>query len=138
MKLKMLNGMLRAKNVESRRIDWNGSSKSKLQLKVKAALKSRWGKHIVYEEFPVFGTRLTIDFYNATKNIAIEVQGSHHTGYVKNYFHKGKQDYLHQNHKDMEKRRFCDINNIKLIEVFESERGDIDEEFLDELGAFDN
>jgi len=67
------------------------------------------------------GTRLTIDFYNATKNIAIEVQGNQHTKYNK-FFHKGnKMNYLDQLKRDDEKLAFCDLNNIKLLEVHEGQ-----------------
>ena len=56
-------------------INWEEGSRSKLQGKVKNFLKVFWDGDVVFEEFPVVGSRLTLDFYNATKNIAIEVQG---------------------------------------------------------------
>jgi len=100
-------------------INWEKNSRSKLQSKVKDFLKVFWDGDVVFEEFPVVGTRLTIDFYNATKNIAIEVQGNQHTKYNK-FFHKGnKMNYLDQLKRDDEKLAFCDLNNIKLLEVHE-------------------
>jgi len=100
-------------------IDWEKGSRSKLQAKVKDFLKVFWDGDVVFEEFPVVGSRLTLDFYNATKNIAIEVQGNQHTKYNK-FFHKGnKMNYLHQLKRDDEKLAFCDLNNIKLLEVHE-------------------
>jgi hypothetical protein len=102
-------------------INWEKHSRSKLQSKVKDFLKVFWDGDVVFEEFPVVGTRLTIDFYNATKNIAIEVQGNQHTKYNK-FFHKGnKMNYLDQLKRDDEKLAFCDLNNIKLLEVHEGQ-----------------
>ena len=107
-------------------INWEKHSRSKLQSKVKDFLKVFWDGDVVFEEFPVVGTRLTIDFYNATKNIAIEVQGNQHTKYNK-FFHKGnKMNYLDQLKRDDEKLAFCDLNHIKLLEVHEG-RVDFDE-----------
>ena len=63
-------------------IDWDASSKSKVQNSVKKYLKKYWHQDIVFEEFPLVGTRMTFDFYNATQNIIIEVQGRQHTKYV--------------------------------------------------------
>jgi hypothetical protein len=102
-------------------INWEKNSRSKLQSKVKDFLKVFWDGDVVFEEFPVVGTRLTIDFYNATKNIAVEVQGNQHTKYNK-FFHKGnKMNYLDQLKRDDEKLAFCDLNNIKLLEVHEGQ-----------------
>ena len=102
-------------------INWEKNSRSKLQSKVKDFLKVFWDGDVVFEEFPVVGTRLTIDFYNATRNIAIEVQGNQHTKYNK-FFHKGnKMNYLDQLKRDDEKLSFCNLNNIKLLEVHEGQ-----------------
>ena len=102
-------------------INWEKHSRSKLQSKVKDFLKVFWDGDVVFEEFPVVGTRLTIDFYNATRNIAIEVQGNQHTKYNK-FFHKGnKMNYLDQLKRDDEKLSFCNLNNIKLLEVHEGQ-----------------
>ena len=75
----------------------------------------------MFEEFPVVGTRLTLDFFNASKNIAIEVQGKQHTKYNE-FFHQGnKMNYLHQLKRDEDKLAFCDLNKIKLVEVHEGQ-----------------
>ena len=100
-------------------INWEKGSRSKLQATVKDFLKVFWDGDVVFEEFPLVGTRLTLDFYNATKNIAIEVQGRQHTKYNK-FFHKGnKINYLNQLKRDEEKLAFCDLNSIKLLEIHE-------------------
>jgi len=103
------------------RIDWDSSSKSKVQNSVKTYLKKYWAQDIVFEEFPLAGTRMTFDFYNATKNIIIEVQGRQHTKFVP-FMHAGsKINYLKQLKRDQDKIKFCEINEIKFVEYFDGE-----------------
>ena len=54
-------------------IDWNKKCRSKIQKRVKDLLHGYWDADVVFEEFPVAGTRMTLDFYNANKKIAIEM-----------------------------------------------------------------
>ena len=94
-------------------IDWEGKSKSKVQNSVKEYLKKYWKQDIVFEEFPLAGTRMTFDFYNATKNVIIEVQGRQHTKFVP-FMHAGsKINYLKQLKRDQDKIKFCEITKIK-------------------------
>ena len=66
-------------------------------------------------------TRLTLDFYNANKKIAVEVQGAQHTKYVK-FFHKNKFKYSDQLKRDEKKLQFCEANKIKLAEVYPEDK----------------
>mgnify|MGYP001160199401 FL=1 len=100
------------------KIKWNGPSRSKIQFAVKKILKELWGSHIVFEEFPVAGSKLTLDFYNATKKIAIEVQGKQHTKYTPFFHGENKANYISQLRRDHQKREFCDKNDIKLVEIY--------------------
>ena len=114
-------GTKRVKNVKKRIIDWEAPSKSKIQREVKKFLKKYWQSHVVFEEFPVAGTRLSIDFYNANKKIAVEVQGSQHTRY-NSFFHGGhKNNYLEQLKRDEMKFKFCELNEIQLIEIYDGD-----------------
>ena len=86
----------RVKNLNKYLINWDGKSKSKLQKEIKNFLKEYWQHHVVFEEFPVVGTRLSLDFFNANKRIAVEVQGQQHVKFVK-FFHGGyENNYLDQ------------------------------------------
>jgi len=133
MKLIDINGRPRFKNVASKRIDWDGDSRSKFQKSVKFYVRPLWNHHVVYEEFPVYGTRYTLDFFNATRKIAIEVQGGHHTKFNP-FFHKNQFDYKEQLMRDEKKRRFCELNNINLIEIFYEDKKDLSISYLRELG----
>ena len=134
MRLFDINGRPRFKKVSDRAINWDGESKSKFQKNVKFYLHPLWYHHTgVYEEFPVYGTRYTLDFFNAQKKIAIEVQGGQHTKFTK-YFQNSEFDFLKQLKIDDVKREFCRINDITLIEIFYEDKKELSIKFLKELG----
>lgn len=118
--LTLTNKKKRCKNLKQYVIDWDKDSRSKFQTKVKKFVKKYWFGNIVFEEFPIVGTRLTLDFYNANKRIAIEVQGRQHTQYVE-FFHQDRINYLHQLKRDQAKEKFCEINKIKLVTIYEND-----------------
>lgn len=123
MKFKTLQGSYkRVPKVRNYLIDWDSPSRSKLQFGVKSFLKDYWLNHVVFEEFPVAGTRLSLDLYNASKNIAIEVQGAQHRRYV-SHFHGGhKLNYLDQVRRDKQKAEFCKVNEINLVEIYDTDK----------------
>ncbi len=102
-------------------IDWESGSKSKVQNSVKKYLKKYWLHDIVFEEFPLAGSRMTFDFYNATKNIIIEVQGKQHTKFVPFMHANSKINYLKQLKRDEDKIKFCNLNKIVLLEYFDGD-----------------
>ena len=122
MEFQTIDGKLkRVKNLKKRIINWEASSRSKRQKAVKDFLKDYWFYHVTFEEFPVVGTRLSLDFYNANKRVAVEVQGSQHTKYNK-FFHGGhKNNYLEQLKRDQIKAEFCEVNDIILVEIYDSD-----------------
>ena len=109
------------KNAKKYLIDWDKPSRSKFQTQVKKFLQSYWQHDVVFEEFRVVGTRLSLDFYNANKKVAIEVQGAQHTKYVK-FFHKNMFKYSDQLKRDEKKLQFCELNKIKLAEVYPKDK----------------
>lgn len=122
MKFKTLQGSLkRVPKIKKYLIDWEEPSKSKLQYSVKSFLHEYWKNNVVFEEFPVAGTRLSLDFYNASKKIAIEVQGAQHRKYVPHFHGKNKVNYIDQVRRDKQKQEFCKINDIKLIEIYDTD-----------------
>lgn len=122
MVFKTLYGSLKkVKAAKKYLIEWDAPSKSKVQTSVKQYLKKYWDQDIVFEEFPVVGTRMTFDFYNATQNIIIEVQGKQHTKFIPFMHANSKINYLKQLKRDDDKLRFCDINDIKFVEYFDKE-----------------
>jgi hypothetical protein len=111
----------KVKNITKYLIDWDSECRSGIQKNVKNNIKPYWFADVVFEEFPVAGTRMTLDFFNATQNIAIEVDGNQHYKYNKFFHSNSRQNFLRQLKRDENKEYFCEINNIKLIRVLESE-----------------
>ncbi|NCF42127.1 MAG: hypothetical protein GWP32_04455 [Bacteroidetes bacterium] len=114
-------------------IDWDGKSRSKIQFSAKQFLKKYWSKHVVFEEFPVAGTKLSLDFYNANKKIAVEVQGKQHTKYVPFFHGKNKINYINQLKRDQDKLKFCEINDIQLVEIYDGE--EVNEKLFQNFGV---
>lgn len=123
MKFKTIHGAIRSvKKPQKYLIEWDGQSLSKFQFSVKQFLHSFWGSHVVFEEFPIAGTKLSLDFFNASKNIAIEVQGQQHTKYTPFFHNNNKANFISQLKRDKDKLLFCEINNIKLVEIYPEDR----------------
>jgi len=134
MRFKTLTGSTRTvKKAKNYLIDWDGKSRSKIQYNAKQFLKKYWSNHIVFEEFPVAGTRLSLDFYNANKKIAIEVQGRQHTKYVPFFHGKNKINYINQLKRDQDKLKFCELNDIQLVEIYDGD--DVTEKLFKSFGV---
>lgn len=76
--------------------------------------------HIKYEREKNFkdlkNGKLRVDFFLLEYNIGIEVDGEQHTHYIK-YFHKTRQDFLHQQENDRRKNSYFLANNIPLYRI---------------------
>lgn len=134
MRFKTLTGATRTvKKAKNYLIKWDSPSRSKIQFEAKQFLKKYWQNHIVFEEFPVAGTKLSLDFYNANKKIAIEVQGKQHTKYVPFFHGKNKINYINQLKRDQDKLRFCELNNIELVEIYDGDT--LNEKLFESFGV---
>lgn len=134
MRFKTLTGATRTvKKSKNFLIDWDGQSRSKIQFKAKQFLKKYWSNHIVFEEFPVAGTKLSLDFYNANKKIAVEVQGQQHTRYVPFFHGDNKINYINQLKRDSDKLKFCELNDIHLVEIYKE--SELDEKIFKTFGV---
>lgn len=110
-------------------IDWDKKSRSKVQTRAKEYLRQFWDADYVYEEFPVVGTRLTLDFYNQSRQIACEIDGLQHYNFSKFFHSNSRENFLGQLKRDDYKEKFCHINNIQLIRIREDLP--IEEQFKD-------
>ena len=117
MRLYNINGKLQSKNVRKYLIDWGKPSRSKIQFKTKQFLKAFWENQIVYEEFPVYGSRMKVDFINATKRIAIEVNGPQHNNFNKFFHNNSRLNYLDHIKRDLEKIKWLELNKFKVLEL---------------------
>jgi len=132
-----LNGRLMSKDVTRYLIDWEAESKSKLQRKVKEFLYPYWANHVVYEEFPVFGSRMKVDIFNATYKIAIEVNGQQHSSYNSFFHNKNRENFLYSIRRDTAKRKWAELNEFKFIEIEYDEVNNLTKEWFEEkFGVF--
>lgn len=125
MKFQTLYGRTVSKNCFKYLIDWDKKSRSKIQFRTKQILKPFWLAHIVFEEFPVFGTRLKIDFYNATRRLAIEVNGPQHDEFNPFFHNNSRTLFVRGIDRDCEKARWLEANDIQLIEIIEADLKDL-------------
>ena len=117
MRLLNIYGRLERRNVNKYLIKWDKPSRSKIQFKVKHFLKKYWRSCVVYEEFPVYGSRMKVDMLNATKKIAIEVNGAQHSNYNKFFHANSRINYLNSIKRDFKKLEWLESNDYNLIEI---------------------
>ncbi len=117
MKFYNINGNPVYKNIEKFRIDWDKKSKSKIQGRVKEFLRPFWERFICYEEMVLAGSRLSLDIVNMTKKIAVEVHGEQHTQFVP-FFHRKREGLTDQIERDERTKKWCEQNDIKLVEIY--------------------
>ena len=130
MRLFNINGRLQKKSVSKYLINWNKKSRSKVQFKTKKFLEPFWKGHIVYEEFPVYGSRMTVDILNATKKLAVEVQGKQHGEFNKFFHSNSRLKYLEGIKRDIKKAEWLENNGFILLEIEEDEVDSLSLEFF--------
>jgi len=104
------------KNSSKYLINWNKKSRSKFQTSVKKFLKTVWRHDLVYEEFPMAGSKLRFDFYNQTLGVVVEANGPQHSQFHPFFHKKNRLMYLDQIKRDKTKKNFCEINSISMVE----------------------
>ena len=121
MRLYNINGKLVKKSVSRFLVKWDEKSRSKIQFATKQFLKPLWLSHVVYEEFPVYGSLLKVDFLNATRRIAVEVNGKQHSEFNKFFHSNSRTEYLKSIKRDCAKAQWLEKNNFTLIEIEQDE-----------------
>ena len=132
MKLYNVYGRLVNKNVAKYKMEWEKKSRSKLQFNTKQFFKKYWLGHVVYEEFPVFGTLLKVDILNATLKIAIEVQGGQHNAYNKFFHGNSTANYLASIKRDMVKYEWVERNGYDFLELIPEDIDKLSPEYIEE------
>lgn len=70
----------------------------------------------ILEEVHLPGTQLYADFFIPKQMLVVEVQGEQHTNFTP-FFHKDKQSFGKAKQRDKVKLEWCEINNIRLVEL---------------------
>jgi hypothetical protein len=116
-----VKGRLVKRTVIRYKVRWLDVSRSKLQFRVKQLLKPIWYCDVVFEEFPVFGSRMHMDFYNASKRIGVEVNGPQHEKFNPFFHNNSPQSFVKGIKRDLTKHSWCERNGIRLVEIIESD-----------------
>ena len=118
MKWKDLQGRIKSKSMLKYTINWDKESKSAMQKTVKDFLRPYWESSVCFEEMPCVGTRLSLDIVNASRKVAVEVQGQQHEKHIP-YFHgESKLAYVDQIVRDADKAQWCEVNDLILVEIY--------------------
>ena len=133
MRLYNIKGKLQSKSVTKYLIKWSKKSRSKLQFNVKQFFKDYWKNHIVYEEFPVYGTRMKVDIINVSKKIAVEVNGPQHDSFNKFFHGNSRAKYLESIKRDVLKAKWLESNGFIIMQIYEKELKLLSPQYLEEL-----
>lgn len=117
------------------RLDFDQKSLSNFQFSVKQFLRPYWGNHVLYEEFPVVGTRMKIDIYNATRRIAVECDGNQHRKFNKHFHSNNRNTYLKQIIRDEDKDKWCLMNDITMVRIYEEDVPMLSRQWFREQGV---
>lgn len=116
-----LRGRPREMPVNKYRINWDPEREvSGPQGAVKKFLRPYWGHKLVLEEMRVPGSLKRLDLFCPEDALIIEVDGSQHDLYNP-FMHGSPAGYCAAIKRDLDKQRFADMNNLKLIRIKEDE-----------------
>lgn len=99
------------------------SNKSSLHSIARKLITQQYPTLQVLEEVPIpirKSENYYLDFYIPILKTAIEVHGEQHYKFVA-FYHNNQLGFLKSQKRDREKREWCDLNNIKYIELPYSE-----------------
>lgn len=95
--------------------------RSSLHLLCRKLLFELYPTRPIFEEVPIPGTQLKFDFVLIHRKICIEVQGQQHFDNT-SFFFNNKFEFAKAKGRDSTKRKWCDINGLRLIELLYSEK----------------
>lgn len=103
------------------------SHRSSLHKKAKVLLKEKYPNDRILEELVLPGTKtefrksvLKADFFIPVRGLIVEVHGQQHTEF-NNFFFANKMEFYKAQARDKDKKRWCDINEFTIIELFHNE-----------------
>lgn len=123
---------MRIKTLDGREVVWNlrgyertadDDTGSGPHRRARSVLREAFPFDRVLEEVPIPGTKLRADFLVPSKMVIVEVQGRQHYEHSAR-LHGSYENYLRARRRDRRKVQFCDLNDIRLIEL----RDDLDDD----------
>ena len=91
-------------------------SKSQLQADVGSYIFKLLPNEVILEEFYIPIERLYLDFFIPRKMLAVEINGEQHEKFVP-FFHGTMSNFKESVERDAKKKRWCELNNIRLISL---------------------
>lgn len=88
--------------------------RSELHVRARKLLRKIYPTQRILEEVPI-PCGLYLDFFLPSVKMAVEVQGQQHFSQVE--FFQSKSGFLKGQKNDQTKRNWCELNNIKLVEL---------------------
>lgn len=115
---------MKTRNLDDEIIDWKASgsiqnNKSSLHVKAREYIIETYPTQQVLEEVPFNprrGQTLYMDFFLPLLNLCIEVHGEQHYKFIAHY-HGNLFSFLKHKQRDKDKKSWCELNNIKYIEL---------------------
>lgn len=105
----------------------NTEKRSGPHSRAKVLLKELYPNDRILEELILPGTKtsnrkstLKADFFIPMRSLIIEVHGIQHSEF-NNFFFKNKMEFYKAQARDRDKKRWCEINELELVELFDSE-----------------
>lgn len=93
--------------------------KSSFHIIARKLLKDRFPTLQILEEVTIplrKSESLYLDFYIPLLKTAVEIHGEQHYKFVQ-FYHHNQLGFIRSQKRDREKKEWCDINNIKYIEL---------------------
>jgi len=119
MNVKDLNGNLTLWSLTGHIAHGNIDHKSSYHIKAKGLIKEIFPTLQLLEEVPINikkSETLYLDFYLPLKKLCIEVHGEQHYKFTP-FYHNSILDFVKAQKRDKYKQEWCDINNIKYIDL---------------------
>jgi hypothetical protein len=117
MQIWLLNGRPAKINLARyRRKGLQGESRSGFQFRVGQILAAQYPHDLICGEVVIPGEGLILDYLVPSLCLAIECQGRQHEEFVP-FFHATRKVFHDQQHRDMRKRQWCELNSLRLLEV---------------------
>src|ERR1017187_546589 len=122
MRVKRLNSQKEVLiNVNKYKINWDSDGASKLEVKFRNLIRPYWYRSIILYQFKIPASLLRIDFFNVNKRLAIEVNGPQHNEFNPHFHRHSRAAYRNSIMRDFSKIRWCEENNIQLLELIEED-----------------
>lgn len=108
-------------NTKKYLIDWENDGNSSLEKRFRELIKPYWTDSIVLFQMTIPGSLLKIDFFNINKRLAIEIDGPQHDNFNPFLHKNSRANYLSSIKRDINKDKWCEDNNIKMLHINEED-----------------